>query len=100
MYDAFHGLMADRPADCCFHRRHFLTSGSMSLAGLGLAWLLRQEGAMAADPAQPPLERVTYDLTPKRPHFEPKARAMISLFMGGGPSHLDLFDPKPMLQKY
>src|SRR5206468_432934 len=41
-----------------------------------------------------------YDLTPKVPHTRPRAQAMISLFMQGGPSHLDLFDPKPMLAKY
>ncbi len=41
-----------------------------------------------------------YDLTPKKPHFEPQAKAMISLFMMGGPSQMDLFDPKPMLTKY
>jgi hypothetical protein len=41
-----------------------------------------------------------YDLLPKPPHFAPKAKAMISLFMMGGPSQMDLFDPKPMLTKY
>src|SRR5690606_39587649 len=34
------------------------------------------------------------------PHFRPKAKAMISLFMMGGPSQMDLFDPKPMLNEY
>ena len=41
-----------------------------------------------------------YDLLPKTPHFPAKAKAMISLFMIGGPSQMDLFDPKPMLTKY
>src|SRR5262245_36232406 len=40
------------------------------------------------------------DLRPRRPHFEPKAKAVIHLFMNGGPSQMDLFDPKPMLDKH
>jgi len=41
-----------------------------------------------------------YDLKPRPPQFEPKARAVIHLFMNGGPSQVDLFDPKPALQKF
>jgi hypothetical protein len=40
-----------------------------------------------------------YDLLPKRPHFEAKAKAIIHLFMNGGPSQMDLFDPKPALDR-
>ena len=39
-------------------------------------------------------------LTPKAPHFRPRAKRIIHLFMNGGPSHVDTFDPKPMLQKH
>ena len=39
-------------------------------------------------------------LNPKAPHFRPRAKRIIHLFMNGGPSHVDTFDPKPMLQKY
>src|SRR5262249_28841283 len=39
-------------------------------------------------------------LQPRSPHFAPKARAVIHLFMNGGPSQMDLFDPKPMLDKH
>ncbi|OYW19662.1 MAG: hypothetical protein B7Z55_08460, partial [Planctomycetales bacterium 12-60-4] len=52
-----------------------------------------------AAPAKPSLERPTFDLLPKAPQQPPQATAMISLFMQGGPSHLDLCDPKPELQK-
>src|SRR5262249_5144099 len=38
-------------------------------------------------------------LAPKKPHFEPKAKSVIFLFMAGGPSHVDTFDPKPLLNK-
>jgi hypothetical protein len=80
-------------------RRHFLASNAMGLGGLALAWLLKQDGLLAA-PSRPELEPHRFDLLPKQPHFQPRARAMISLFMQGGPSHLDLFDPKPMLKRY
>ena len=79
-------------------RRHFLASQSMSIGSLALTWLLHQDGALGA-PAKPTLERIVYDLKPKTPAAPPRARAMISLFMQGGPSHLDLFDPKPELVK-
>lgn len=77
-------------------RRHFLYTGGFALGGLGLLDLLR-----AADrpPAKPQIDPVSYDLSPKKPHFAPKARAMISLYMVGGPSHIDLFDYKPDLVK-
>ncbi len=41
-----------------------------------------------------------FDLTPKKPHFAPKAKSVIFLFMNGGPSQVDTFDPKPALEKY
>jgi hypothetical protein len=41
-----------------------------------------------------------YDLKPKPPHFPAKAKAVIQLFMNGGPSQIDLLDPKPALEKY
>jgi Protein of unknown function (DUF1501). len=37
---------------------------------------------------------------PKKPHFAPRAKSVISLFMSGGVSHIDTFDPKPALEKY
>ncbi len=82
-------------------RRHFLHANGFGLGTLALASLLERDGLLAA-PVKPATttggER--YDLTPKRPHYDGKARAMISLFMMGGPSQMDLFDPKPMLTKY
>ncbi len=79
-------------------RREFLTSQVMGLGGLAATWLLARDG-YAADPVKPSLERPTYDLTPKPPHTEPSARAMISIFTSGGPSQIDLFDPKPEVDK-
>ena len=70
----------------------------MGLGSLALAWLLNEENLLA-EPAKPELQQRKFDLTPKAPHTEPRAKAMISLFMQGGPSHIDLFDPKPALHK-
>jgi hypothetical protein len=80
-------------------RRHFLASGAFGVGSIALAWLLDQDGLRAA-PARPELEPKVYDLTPKPPHYPPRARAMISLWMQGGPSHIDLFDPKPEMAKW
>ena len=40
------------------------------------------------------------DLKRKQPHFEPRATSVIQLFMNGGPSQVDLLDPKPALEKF
>src|SRR5687768_9315766 len=80
-------------------RRHFLGAGSFSLSTLALACLLREDGLLA-EPIQPPIGPQKFDLTPKTPPMPAKARAMISLFMMGGPSQVDLFDPKPGMAKY
>jgi hypothetical protein len=77
-------------------RRDVLHTGTLGVGTVALAWLLDRD-RLLAEPARPELEPKHYDLTPKKPHFEAKARAMISLFMQGGPSHMDLFDPKPEL---
>src|SRR3954453_11062078 len=80
-------------------RRQMLSSSTQGVGGLALAFLLHQEGLLAA-PTRPELAPQPYDLMPKNPPFAPRATAMISLFMQGGPSHIDLTDPKPALQKY
>ena len=45
-------------------------------------------------------ERRVYDLLAKKPHFAPKAKNVIFFYIGGGPSTIDMFDPKPLLRKY
>ncbi|MGN6545684.1 MAG: DUF1501 domain-containing protein [Aureliella sp.] len=79
-------------------RRQFLAHQAMGIGSLALAWLLQQDAARAKPKtvaAQP-----HNDLKPRSPEFAPRARAMISLFQHGGPSHMDLTDPKPELSKY
>lgn len=78
------------------NRRVFLRRGSLGIGGLAAAWLLNQDHALAKPPG---IEEQTFDLLPKQTHHEPRAKAMISLFQHGGPSHMDLTDPKPELTR-
>jgi hypothetical protein len=82
-----------------FSRRHFLAAQGAGIGSLALAWLLDQDAGRGQTPRKPTLERPVYDLQPKAPPRPPRARSMISLFMQGGPSHVDLFDPKPELKR-
>src|SRR5258706_2480629 len=70
-------------------RREFFTRAGSGLAGIALASLLRGDSALAAT--------LPDALAPRKPHHPPKAKSIIWLFMEGGPSHVDLFDPKPKL---
>jgi hypothetical protein len=72
-------------------RRSFFRSCAGGIETLALASLLEREG-LAGTVADP--------LAPKAPHFAPHAKNVICLFMEGAPSQMDLFDPKPALQKY
>src|SRR4051794_20223534 len=76
----------------------FLTRNALGVGSVALAWLLREENLLATPPGAPRLPQ-SFDLKPKTPPLRPQARAMISLFMHGGPSHVDLFDPKPELTR-
>src|SRR5438045_4875262 len=71
-------------------RREFFTRAGSGLAGIALAKMLSEDRGIAASLPPDPL-------APKKPHHEPKAKSVIWLFMEGGPSHVDLFDPKPKL---
>ena len=84
------------PHSGCLSRRHFLSRSGFGIGSLGLAWLLNRDGLLAKPIDAGPRH---FDTLPKQPHFQPRARAMISMFMQGGPSHIDLFDPKPELDK-
>jgi len=81
------------------NRRHFLATNAMGIGSVALSWLLNQD-KLLSKPAKPELSPHKFTLEPKPPQKPPRANAMISLWMQGGPSHLDLFDPKPELQKY
>ena len=75
-------------------RRNFLLESAGGLGAIALADLLAADGLTAADlPATNPL-------APKTPHFQPKAKHVIFMFMEGGPTQFELFDEKPALAKY
>ena len=82
-----------------FKRRDFLAQNAMGIGGVALAWLLKKDNLLAKG-EDLVKSRLTFDLKPKSPPYGPQAKAMISLFMHGGPSHMDLTDPKPELTKH
>lgn len=75
-------------------RRELLERSGLGFGSLALAWMFQQDQARAATTSS-----IRFDLTPKSPHFQPKARAVIQLMQNGGPSQMDLCDPKPLLTK-
>ena len=77
-------------------RRKFLFESCGGISGLGLTLLLHQDGLLAA----PSVGCAETTRGARKPHFEPRAKSVISLFMSGGVSHIDTFDPKPALTKY
>ena len=82
-----------------FSRRDLLFRAGEGISGLALAHLLQQDGLLAADNACLSSDGLQSPTAPRDPHFKPKAKAVISLFMSGGVSHVDTFDHKPMLDK-
>ncbi|MEO8271008.1 MAG: DUF1501 domain-containing protein, partial [Aureliella sp.] len=79
-------------------RREFLARQAMGIGSVALAWLLKQESCVAKPPTVD--ARPHNDLKPRMPPTPPRATAMISLFQHGGPSHVDLCDPKPELSRF
>jgi uncharacterized protein (DUF1501 family) len=86
-------------------RREFLFRSGGGISGLALAYLLDRQGLLAAGPpgSNPACAAAPVGVNPYAPkpaHFKPRSTAVISLFMGGGWSQVDTFDPKPALTKY
>src|SRR6202158_3441826 len=96
--------MSHRCSRHFWDRREFLFRSGGGISGLALAYLLDRQGPPSAEPAvgdaceAAPVGVNPY--APRPPHFKPRATAVISLFMGGGWSQVDTFDPKPALAKY
>ncbi|MEC9081688.1 MAG: DUF1501 domain-containing protein, partial [Verrucomicrobiota bacterium] len=74
------------PLSTEINRREMLRRCTAGFGTLGLAGLLGH--------------KQTYAVAAEGPHFSPKAKRVIFLFMNGGPSHVDTFDPKPALKKH
>jgi len=83
--------------DLFLSRRELLGRMGNGFASLGLLGLLG-ESALAVD--TPQASRTMNPLAPRKPPLRPRAKRVIFLFMNGGPSQVDTFDPKPALQKY
>jgi hypothetical protein len=93
-----HAILSQRTG---VSRRDFFSTVVDGIYGAALAYILGGD----LFPGNPALaanleEGSFYNLKPKPPQFEPRAKAVIQLFMNGGPSQVDLFDPKPLLNKY
>jgi hypothetical protein len=73
-----------------YNRRYFLRSAGHGFGSIAFAAMLAEEGRLFAE---------TDPLAPKQPHHDAKAKRVIFLFMSGGPSHVDTFDPKPELTR-
>ncbi len=80
--------------NCRTHRRSFLADLGMGFTGLALGAMLNRDGVVRANDAE------TWQPPTGQPHFAPKAKSVIWLFMNGGVSHMESFDPKPELTKY
>jgi hypothetical protein len=92
--------MSDQNLPCCStqHRRAFLSDFGMGFTGLALGAILSEDGIVRAeaDPVvSPPLP-----LAPSPPHLKPRAKSVIWIFLSGGYSHVETFDPKPALNQY
>ncbi|MDR3633133.1 MAG: DUF1501 domain-containing protein [Isosphaeraceae bacterium] len=80
--------MASRQTPSVHERRHFLLRSACGLGMIALGDLAARDGFAATPGSMLP-----------QPHFAPRAKRVIFIFMAGGPSHLDLFDPKPALRR-
>ena len=85
------------PASPAFDRRQMLKRFANGFGMMALAGILADEAHASED--RPSLGASINPLTIREPHFPPKAKRIIFLFMSGGPSHVDTFDPKPRLAK-
>src|SRR3954471_11429654 len=74
-------------------RRQLLRRTGTGLGILGLAALLRDGGLMGQTAPHNPL-------APRPPHFPGKAKSILHIYLNGGPSQVDTFDPKPLLKEY
>ena len=82
--------MAPLPKSTAVNRRTLLQASGMGFGVCALNWMLHQDAAVAAAPQ-------ALNLKPRKPHFPARAKSVVMLLQNGGPSQMDLFDPKPAL---
>jgi hypothetical protein len=85
-----------RPGPPCgrIHRRAFLADVGLGFTGMALGAVLHRDGIVRGDEAQ------SSPLPDGRPHFPPQARSIIWIFLSGGVSHIETWDPKPALNRF
>lgn len=88
--------MSDLSKFNLFNRRQLLQQTAVGFGGLALTSILHNQ--LAAEQSGAPQDQLN-PLAAKLPHFQPRARRIVFLFMKGGPSHVDTFDPKPALDR-
>ena len=93
----YHG---PRNEDLQLSRRQLLRKCGMGMGALALSSVLAQAGLASTGDASASNLAPINPLLPKSPQFPARAKRVIHLFMNGGPSQVDTFDPKPMLEKY
>src|SRR4051794_21099978 len=76
------------------HRRTFLADVGLGFTGLALGAMLRRDGVGRAE------EAPTWTPPDGRPHFAPRTKSIIWIFLSGGISHLETWDPKPILNTH
>ncbi len=91
------GYPCGRYAQPPLSRREMLVRCANGFGGIALLGMLNEITVSGAQPG--PREGVTNGLAPRNPHFAPRARNVIFLYMDGGPSQVDTFDPKPRLNR-
>ena len=79
-------------------RRDFLARAGAGFGALAMSYLMGAESKAAPSVARGQFDALS-PLAPRLPHYAARAQSVIFLFMEGGPSHLDLFDPKPKLEQ-
>src|SRR5262245_63184325 len=96
MHELSESTGVKHPSCSCnrIHRRTFLADVGMGFTGLALGAMLHKDGVVRAD-AEP-----AWRAPDGRPHHPPKAKSVIWVFLSGGYSHLETFDPKPSLNRY
>ena len=91
--------MNSKPRDtfCGRTRREFLWQAGGAFTSVALTELLSRDGFFNTQAEAAEASKYTNPLAPRKPHFTPKAKSVICLFMYGGPSQVDTFDYKPIL---
>src|SRR5688572_6786404 len=84
--------------DAFLTRRDFLCKCGMGVGALSLAQLMAEAGLNEGPTAGASIELNPF--APRTPHFAPRAKRVIHIFLNGGASHVDTFDPKPALTRY